>query len=90
MERLIEYKKYKDVTESWKTGRGLPKRLFREPFPLGDYDAHDPFVLDVDVADLCNAFAQAMRRYINLYNDDYNQERAWRRRGYRLPTGLNI
>ena len=39
---------------------------------MGDYDAHDPFVLDVDVADLCNAFAQAMRRYINLYNDDYN------------------
>ena len=73
VERLIEYKKYKDVTgELRKREEVCQKRLFREPFPLGDYDAHDPFVLDVDVADLCNAFAQAMRRYINLYNDDYN------------------
>lgn len=90
VERLIEYKKYKDVTgELRKREEVCQKRLFREPFPLGDYDAHDPFVPDVDVSDLCNAFVQAMRRYINLYNDDYNLRKSLEKERISLTDRIN-
>jgi segregation and condensation protein A len=90
VERLIEYKKYKDVTgELRKREEVCQKRLFREPFPLGDYDAHDPFVLDVDIQDLCNAFVQAMRRYVNLYNDDYNLRKSLEKERVSLTERIN-
>jgi segregation and condensation protein A len=73
VERLIEYKKYKDVTgELKKREEVFQQRLFREPFPVAAYEDHDPVILDVDISDLCSAFAQAMRRYINLYNSDHD------------------
>jgi segregation and condensation protein A len=73
VERLIEYKKYKDITGELKKREEIfQQRLFREPFTVAAYEDHDPVILDVDISDLCAAFAQAMRRYINLYNSDHD------------------
>ncbi|MDD2574499.1 MAG: segregation/condensation protein A [Firmicutes bacterium] len=77
IERLIEYKKYKDVTgEFRKREEVFQKRLFREPLPVYTYEDHDPIILDVDVSDLCQAFAQAMKKYISLYNSDYDLKKS--------------
>ena len=90
VERLIEYKKFKDITDELRKREEVcQKRLFREPFPLKDYDANDPVVLDVDMQDLCNAFVQAMRRYINLYNDDYDLRKSLEKERVSLADRIN-
>ncbi len=71
VERLMEYKKYKDVTgELKKREEDFQKRLFREPTPAEFYIEHDPIILDIDITDLCRAFSEAMKKYKNLYNTD--------------------
>ena len=77
IERLIEYKKYKEVTGEFRKREEIfQRRLFREPLPVVSYEDHDPIILDVDVSDLCQAFAQAMKKYISLYNSDYNLKKS--------------
>ena len=90
VERLIEYKKYKDITgELRKREEVYQKRLYREPSPAAIYVDHDPVVLDIDIMDLCSAFAQAMRKYINLYNSDHDLRKSLEKERISVAERIN-
>lgn len=77
IERLLEYKKYKGVTDEFrKREEVFQKRLFREPSLVETCPDYGSILMDAGISDLCAAFAQAMKKYIDLYNSDYGLKRS--------------
>ncbi len=80
VDRLIEYRKYKSITEELKKREDkFQKRLFKEPEPQVEYIEWEPELVDLDFIDLCRAFNKVMARYKNLYNDDLDLKKSVRR-----------
>lgn len=72
VEKLIEYRKYKDITQELKRREEkYLRQVFREPQPVEEYVEWEPGFVNLDIIDLCNAFNQAMKRYENLYNHNH-------------------
>jgi segregation and condensation protein A len=90
VERLIEYKKYKDVTgEFKKREEHFQKRLFRETSQAEFYIERDPVVLDIGISDLCRAFAEAMKKYKDLYNSDYDLKKSLEKERVSVADRIN-
>lgn len=90
LERLIEYKKYKDVTgELRKREEIYQKRHFRQPAEIELNEEYEPFILDADPYDLGEAFAQAMKKYIDLFNKDYDFKRKLERERITVADRIN-
>ncbi|MBA1337080.1 MAG: Segregation and condensation protein A [Firmicutes bacterium] len=80
VERLIEYRKYKGITEELKKREDKYQLLlFREPSPVESYVDYEPILINIDISDLCKAFDSVMKRYSSLYNEDTGLERSIRR-----------
>jgi segregation and condensation protein A len=70
VERLIEYRKYKDITGELRNREERFQRiLFREPLHVEPDAGNEPVLVNVGITDLCKAFAIVMKRYQGLYND---------------------
>jgi segregation and condensation protein A len=77
VERLMEYKKYKEVTGELKKREEIfLKRLFREPSAAGIDGHQEPVIPDIGLAELHRAFEEAMKKYRELYNSDYDLKKS--------------
>lgn len=80
VERLIEYRKYKDITGELKKREDKYQfLLFRDPSPAESYVDYEPVLMNIDISDLCKAFNSIMNRYTNKYNDNTGLGRSIRR-----------
>ncbi len=90
IERLIEYKKYKDVTDEFRKREAIyQKRHFRGPSGIKVNEEFELLTLDANAYDLCQVFARAMKRYIALYNEDYDFQRKLQKEGITVADRIN-
>jgi segregation and condensation protein A len=80
VERLIEYRKYKGITDELRVREErFQQLLFREPSDV-QHDADcEPILVNIGIPDLCRAFAVVMARYQKLYNDQSEFQKSLRR-----------
>jgi len=91
VDRLVEYRKYKSVSEELKKREDKYKgRMYKEPEPQEEYVECEPVFMNLDIIDLCKAFNRAMKKYKDLYNDNINLKRGLQREKVSLADKIRF